>query len=140
MFIESTKQYWVGFPSEAIINENEKDKTYQTSNDSFYDHDTEGSVRFLDQEWVKQKCEKEYFVQLKQKPNKTHPIPGYMKNSILGEMQRLCSLHCAHVYKCICKMTLKQKFYNTLPVKKKKRFNHFIQIHERISQYRKVVI
>ena len=64
VFNESKKHYWVGFPSEGIINEIVKSKTHQSSNTPFYNHDTEGSVGFLDQEWVKQKCEKNVFYSL----------------------------------------------------------------------------
>ena len=86
MFIESTKQYWVGFPSDAIIDENKEDKPFPTSNTPIYDHDSEGSVWFFNQEWVKQKCQKEFIVQLKQQPNRAHTIPEYVKNSIIAEM------------------------------------------------------
>ena len=119
VFNESTKQYQVGFPSYVIIDENEEDRPLPTYKTPLYDHETKGSVCFLDQEWVK-KCEKEYILQLKQQLNRTHPIPDYVEHSILSEMQRLCSLHHTHVYKYNCKMTLKQKFGDALLEKKNK--------------------
>ena len=89
MFNKSTKHYRVGFPEDVNIDEIEKDKPLPKSNSLLYDHDKEGSACFLDQEWVKQKFQTKFIVQLKQQPNRSHPIPDYVSNSILGEMQRL---------------------------------------------------
>ena len=47
-FNKSTKQYWVGFPSDVIIDENKQENSFPASNTPFYDHDSEGSVRFMD--------------------------------------------------------------------------------------------
>ena len=49
VFNESTKLYWVGFPSEAIINDNKDEQNYPTSNTPFHDHDSDGLVCFLNQ-------------------------------------------------------------------------------------------
>ena len=73
----------------------------------------------MDVEWVKNKCQKGYILQIKQEPNRTHPIPDYVRNRILEDMQRLQTLHFAHVYKYTYKTTLKQKFCNAVMPKKK---------------------
>ena len=65
-------------------------------------------------------CHKKFILQLKEKPNRAHPIPEYVKNRILEEMQRLRTLHITHVYKYTCETTLKQKYCNAVMVKKKK--------------------
>ena len=55
------QNYWVGFPSEDTSDESEEEKPLPTSNTPLYDHDSEGSVRFLDQEWVKKMSKEIYF-------------------------------------------------------------------------------
>ena len=111
-------------PTEVVIDNHisvnkEKDKPLPLSNTPFYDNYPEGSVRILDQDWVKQKCETKITVQLKQKPNRALPIPDYVTNSISEEIQRLCSLHCTHVYKYTCRTTLKQNYCYAVLIKKK---------------------
>ena len=48
-------------------------------------------------------------------------IPDSTKNKIDTEMRELRKLHCTHVYKYHCEITMEQKFCNAAMTKKKKK-------------------
>merc|ERR1712127_540777 len=62
IYNEEIKNYWVGFPkkekNDTVSTDNANNEASDSSNTPLYDkesEETEGSVRFLDDDWIKQK-------------------------------------------------------------------------------------
>ena len=92
-----------------------------TANIPCYDHETKGTVRFLDPKWIEVNCKNECIQSLKQNGNRTLPIPNFSKASILAEIPHLRSIHCTYVYNFNCKQIMEEKFCNTVMTKRTKR-------------------
>ena len=108
IYNKEIKNYWADFPKEiknvTESSDNESiNKPFTIANTLFYDKEPVCSVRFLDKIWIKQKFKKEFMKRLKDNPNRVLPIPLYVRNSILAEMQKLHTWHVTHVYKYTCK-------------------------------------
>ena len=89
-----------------------------TANTSSYDHETKGTVRFLESKWIEVNCKKLFIQSLTQNVNIALPIPNFTKTSILAEMIYLGRIHYTHVYKFTCKQAIEQKFCNAIMTKK----------------------
>ena len=92
-----------------------------TANTPYYDHETKGTLRFLEIKWIEVNCKKACIQSLKQNVNRALPISNFTKVLILAEMVHLRSIYCTYVYKFTCKQTLEQQFCNTIMTKKTKR-------------------
>ena len=102
--------YFVGFPVQTNINDNRS----VTQNTPFYDENTVGTVRFLDEKWVEEFFSKDYIDSMKSNLGRKMSIPESTKYMIITEMRELRKIHCTHVYKYHCEKTMKQKFCNAV--------------------------
>ena len=110
------KKYFVGFPSTA---KRPSPKTAK-NNTPEYDLDTVGTVRFLEEKWVEKHCPAVFIMKLKRQQNRKMKIPDSTRNEILDEMKELRRMHCTHIYKYTCDITLEAKFCNAVVGKKTK--------------------
>ena len=107
-------KYFVGFPLQMKQNE----FNTVTENTPFYDHNTVGTVRFLDEKWVKEFCPLPFILSIKSSEGRKMNIPTFTKNKIEEEMRELRKIHCTHVYKYHCEISMEQKFCNVVMTKK----------------------
>ncbi len=106
--------YFVGFPVHLKQNE----FSTITENTPFYDQNTVGTVRFLDERWVTKFCPTPFILNIKSSVGRKMTIPLFTKNLIQQEMGELRKIHCTHVYKYHCKISMAQKFCNVVMTKK----------------------
>ena len=90
--------YFVGFPVQTNTNDNRS----VTQDTPFYDENTVGTVRFLDEKWVEEFFSKDYIDSMKSNLGRKMSIPESTKYMIITEMIELRKLHCTHVYKYHC--------------------------------------
>ena len=111
------KEYFVGFPSNA---KKSGTKTSESTDTPAYDLDTVGTVRFVDEKWIDKNCAAAFRLRLTNSPNRKMKIADSTRNAILNEMKELRRMHCTHVYKYTCEVTLEPKFCNAVKGKKNK--------------------
>ena len=75
--------YFVGFPVQTNTNDN----SAVTQNTPFYNNNTVGTVRFLDEKWVKEFYPTPYIVSIKSNLERKTRIPDSTKNKIDTEMR-----------------------------------------------------
>ena len=113
--------YYVGFPSDVEDDqEDDQNSPMVTANTPCYDHETKGTVCFLERKWIEVNYKKTFIQSLKQNINRVLPIPNFTIALIVAEISQLRSIYCTHVYKFTCKQTMEQKFCNTIITKKSK--------------------
>ena len=120
--------YFIGYPA----NNKKRNVGKHLRNKGEYDQNTSGSVRFLEEKWVEKYCPPDYVKRLKEEENRTKIIPTTTKNEIIEEMKRLRELHCTHVYKFTCEITMERTFCNVVVSEKKDRNNPYTYMKEDI--------
>ena len=113
--------YYVVFPTDVENDQKDDPNTHiVTANTRCYDHETKGTIYFLEPKLIETNCEKEFIQSLKLNVNRALLIPNFTKASILAETAHQRRIHCTLVYKFTCKQTIEQKFCNAIMTKNEK--------------------
>ena len=114
------RKYYVGFPDpdqnkKALKKYYASDSTQEAiTNTPEYDTHTIGSIRFLNEAWVDKNCTAAYKISLSKNTNRKQKIQTFTRNKITNEMTKLREMHCTHIYKFTCPVSLEHKFCNAV--------------------------